>query len=775
MKKIIISLWAIVALISCKSDSKDLAVLQQGKSNFRIIYGEKTTDSLAQAIITFKNNLKIITGVDFPSFADIVGPQDQEILIGKSNRTSKYEKSLPLDRLGANGYYSGVKDQKWIIAGNTSTALVEALNDIITELGAAKHVESMTHFSQLKNLTIPGGTGKIFKPSFSYRQAINPYALNPEYRAFNQLNIDNQKDWGTWAYAMERIFPSESYFKSNPDFFATIGNKTTSNQINFSNPKMQESLEKNLEVWTMTKGRARYWSISPYPNHIVSEDALTAASIKETGSAAGALLKLVNAVAVKNKDRQHAIWLDGPYRIAPNSITPAPNVMIVLDTKDVDHSVSLAEGKSNEVFRKDLADWKKLTSNIAVVSHLTNEKNFMMPFPNLFSLQKSLQYLQQQSVEKIIFNGVSGPGSSMSDLKFYVASNLAWNANQHVDTLIWRYCDNTYGQAAKSMTGYIKALETAVSSSQSRLSAYGTPAEGFRSWLTPNNINQLYSYFNATTTLASNNSELKSKLDKDRLSLIYTQLEVAKSMGTKTFGYFMNIGALAQLVKQDNPLGKKGTENLANRKISWGVIQGMRDLLTQFVNDCDINAIRVIDDQGTTPAQFRDQILKYLDQKIQTHAGFKQGTISFNVSPDPYFGDGDQTMLNDGVLGIAESPVSNWIGLSGGDCEVSWTLGKDTTMSAVDVRFLQRTDVRAWLPQTVTCLVTTDGTTWTAVKTQSLPSSNAVSQLQTINFNFGKRSIRGVKIKTKSIAICPGDNNHAGSPAVVLLDEIVVR
>ncbi len=777
MKTILISLFVVLTIYSCTdSDSKGLTVVQQGKSNYRIIYAEKTTDSLAQAIVSFKSHFKLITGHDLVSFADIVGAQDEEILIGKSNRTKSFENSLPIEELGADGYYSGVKGKKWVIMGNTSTALANGLYDIINELGAAKHTESVTQFNQMKTLVIPGGKGKIVKPDFTYRQVINNHALNADYRAFNQINVDNQKDWGTWAYSMERIFPTEAYMKSNPDFFAQAGGKTVANQINLANPQMQVALEKNLEVWTMAKGRATYWSISPYPNHIVSEDDLSAAIIKETGSPAGALIKLVNAIADKNKARQHAVWLDGPYRKAPGSIVPAANVMIVLDTKDVDQSVSLADGQLNESFRTDLAAWKKITTNIAVVAHVTNEKKFLMPFPNLNTLQKSLKYLQQEGVHNIIFDGVSLAGSAMSDLKFYVAANLAWDVDQSVDSLIWKYCDNTYGPAAKSMSGYITALEKAASNSKTKLSAFGSPNDAFRSWLTPSNINQLYSYFNATTTMASNNSELKFKLDKDRLSLIYTQLEVAKSMGSKTFGYFMNIGALAaQLVKQDNPVGKSATNQLATRKLSWGPIQGMKDLLNQFVQECDVQAIRVIDDKGTTPAQYQEQVLKYLDQPIQTHLGFKQGAISFNVSPDPSFGDADQSMLNDGVLGILESPTSNWIAISGGEGEVTWDLGRDTVMGALDVRFLQNTALRAFLPQTVECLVSTDGKTYTSVKKTSLPISTTPALIQALNFSFAKRPIQSIKLKTSSKSTCPAENIYAGSPAVVLIDELVIR
>lgn len=771
MGKFFIVFIGIIFILSCSNNPSDLVVAEEGKSNYRIIYSEKANDSTLQAIETFKKNFKMSTGVDILSFSDIVAPQDEEILIGSSNRNKSYISSLPLNEV-ENGYYTGVKDKKWIILANSATALSQGLMDIIVRWGGIKINENITQYSLQRKLIIPSAP-RIFKPSFTYRQAITPNALNPDYRTWNFLTVDNQKDWGTWEYSMERIFPSESYFKSHPQYYATVNGKRIPDQVNFTYPGLQADLEKNLEVWTMAKGRADFWSISPYPNHIVSEDELSVKSINETGSASGALLQLVNDVAAKNKGRTYAIWLDGPYRKAPSNIKPANNVMLVLDTKDIDHAVSIGEGPVNESFRSDLKAWKALTDNIAVVSHVTNENRFMMPFPNMYALQKSLQYLHSEGIRKIIFNGVSAPGSSVPELKFYVASSLAWDVNQNVDSLIWKFCDNKYGEGGKAMFGYVQALEKAVQSSRSKLSAYGTPSDAFRSWLTPNNINQLYSYFNATTAMAYNNSELKTMMEINRLSLIYTQLEVAKSMGTKTYGFFMNIGALSELIRQEKSIRKDG-EIFSDKRPKWGTIQGMRDLLNQFVADCDRLAVRVVDRNGTTPAQFSDQILKYIGQQVQVHGAFKKGSYQFNISPDPYFADGDESLLNDGVLGIEENPKSTWVGLSGGEMEVTWSAGKDTLLKSVSTRFLQSPKFRAWMPTQVTCLVSKDGTTFKEVNSMSL-NTPSTSGVQNVNFNLGSQTLKAIKLKATGRKTCPMDQPFPGQPAAFVIDELIIQ
>jgi len=766
--------WSVLGLvfISCQQSPREIVIAEDRKSNYRIIFAEEAPDSLRTAIEILQNHLRLMTGADVKAYSDIVVPQAEEILVGKSKRMEKYLNKIPLADLGS-GYYEGVHDKKWIIMANSASAILSGIYDIVGRLGSVKVSQDLTQFTQVQRFT-RSSDPYIFKPTFSYRQAVTPLANNDQYRAFNQININNTDDWGTWAYSMERIFPATSYFSSKPQYFAEIQGKRLPAQVNFSDPRMKEDLTKNLEVWTMSKGLASYWSIGPYSNRIVSEDELTRKAIGETGSPSGALLQLVNEIAAENKSRTYAIWLDGPYRIAPDKIQPLNNVMVVLDTRDVDHAVSLGEGQTNETFRRDLAAWKRQTTNIAVVSHLTNEEKFMMPFPNLYALQRSLKYLDSEGVDKIIFVGNSFIGSAMPDLKFYVASNLAWNVDQPVDTLIKRYCDNKYGVAAASMYAYVRALETTLQSTKSRLYVNGSPSDGFRSWLQPTNINQLYSYFSATTSVTGNNPDLRDLVLLERLSLIYTQLEVAKSMGTNTYGYFMNIGALSQLIRQENTMRQeKATMDI--RKKDWGTIQGMRDLLDQFVNDCDRMSVRVVDAKGTTPAQYRTLVQKYIDQQIQTHFAFKRGTFTFNVSPDPYFADGAETILYDGVAGLAENPQTNWMGVSGGAFEVTWTNDKDTILKSLTTRFLQNTEVRAWLPTEVSCLVSADGTSFTEVNTVRFGPETLARAIRPVTFNLGNRKIKAIKLKASGLKTCPPDNIQSGLPAALVVDELEIR
>lgn len=775
MRCIVLIFIGLAIILSCKQSDKPLVISQNKSSRYRIIYGDKAPAELVKSIGEFKEHLKLITGAEIMALSDIVGKQTEEILIGKSNRSESISGSIPFDQLGNKGYYSGTMGSKWVITGNSTEAIKNGLYDILNRMGCTKLTDNLTQFVN-KPILIIDTKPVVHIPTFSYRQVINPHSQAADYRHWNQINIDNQNDWGTWGYSCEKILPSGSYLSSNPNYFAVVQGKTVSNQINFSNPVVLAAIEKNLDVWSMVKGRASYWSISPYENHIVSEDELTQKAIAETGSASGALLKMVNAIAEKNKNRTHAVWLDGQYRKAPTNLKLAENIMVVLDTKDVNNGSSLETGLINEPFRKDLAAWKALTRNIAVIAHVTNEVNFMMPYPCLNAWQQSMKYLKKEGVEKIILSGISGPGAPASNLNFYVTSQLAYNADQSVDSLIWKYCDNYYGRASRPMMGYFQALEKAVAAG-GNLTYDQTPGQSFKSWLSPNIINQLYSYFNTALPLTEGNSDIAQKVDRDRLALIYTQLDVARAMGTKTFGYFMNLGALrASLVRQDKSLAKANAEEefTGIKNAEFKPIQGMKDLLGQFVSKCDEYDIKVLDSKGNTPYTFSESINEYISQPVQLHSGFNKGNILLGSTPDFLYGGGDGTILNDGVLGLADYPYSNWLGLKGGTSELTWDLGKDTSVNNITLRFLQSKNNRGFLPQNVTISTSTDGTNFSDAGSKSIPAS-ATDKIESISFALGNKRIKAIKIKTTSLDTCPAENVNAGSNTVVLMDEMILR
>ncbi len=106
---------------------------------------------------------------------------------------------------------------------------------------------------------------------------------------------------------------------------------------------------------------------------------------------------------------------------------------------------------------------------------------------------------------------------------------------------------------------------------------------------------------------------------------------------------------------------------------------------------------------------------------------------------------------------------------------MTWDLGRDTMLTSVSVRFLQNPASRAWAPNTITCLVSTDRKSFTEVKNASIAVQGAGTQIITQAINFGRRSIRAIKIKTISKEVCPPDHVMSGDPAVVLLDEMVIR
>ena len=62
----------------------------------------------------------------------------------------------------------------------------------------------------------------------------------------------------------------------------------------------------------------------------------------------------------------------------------------------------------------------------------------------------------------------------------------------------------------------------------------------------------------------------------------------------KTYGYFMNIGALSQLVRAEQSK-MKSVEELIINKLNGGLLQAWKHLSINFVSDCNRLSVRAVD------------------------------------------------------------------------------------------------------------------------------------------------------------------------------------
>jgi len=133
--------------------------------------------------------------------------------------------------------------------------------------------------------------------------------------------------------------------------------------------------------------------------------------------------------------------------------------------------------------------------------------------------------------------------------------------------------------------------------------------------------------------------------------------------------------------------------------------------------------------------------------------------------------------LTDGILGDVSWRLGDWQGYSGDDLDATIDLGRPIAVQEIRVNFLQDQGPWIFLPTQVEYALSKNGADFQVMA--AIP--NAVSPEKTGAFirpfaaKVGKTEARYVRVRAKSIGVCPEWHAGRGRPAWLFVDEVMVN
>ncbi len=126
----------------------------------------------------------------------------------------------------------------------------------------------------------------------------------------------------------------------------------------------------------------------------------------------------------------------------------------------------------NEDILKDLKAWDRVTDKIFYWHYIINFGGYMLPFPDLYAVDKDIKELSNlSSVKGLFLQGSYGTyGGELANLRVWVFSKLLWDPTLDIDELIEEFCNYYYGKASDDVVQYIKTLHKFISQSDDKLS-----------------------------------------------------------------------------------------------------------------------------------------------------------------------------------------------------------------------------------------------------------------------------------------------------------------
>jgi hypothetical protein len=737
------------SLLGCQGQ---MMIAENQQSDFRIIIPVHPEPDEVKAAGELQQYFEKISGVSLPIMPDDREPAVHEIIIGKSCRLEQYKVKAAFKELEEDGFLILTKkEQLFIIGGSPEGTLNGVYTFLEKYLGCRFYSTGVMFIPKLKRVELPAIKDRQV-PVFSFREMYFPASRDPEYLAWHKLQVHDNGEWGMWVHTFDDLIPPKTYFSAHPEYFSEInGVRTPDGQLCLTNPDVFNVLTENLRKKMEEKPGALYWSVSQNDNYLACQCKKCKQASEELGGESSLLLQFVNRVAEMFPDKIISTLAYQYTRSAPKKVKPLPNVNIMLCSIECNRSIPIAQDPSSASFVKDIRDWTKLTGNILIWDYVVQFRNYISPFPNLMVLEPNLKFFADNGCRLMFQQGSGQAQSEFVELRSYLITKLLWDPELDAREIINDFLYGYYGAAAPYIKEYIDIMHEELKSSGDDLWIYGYPYSAIGSYLRPQLISLYKDQFDKAEQAVKESPEILDRVRCARLPLDFAIMDISLHKEDSVLSWFSDAN------------GRYETK------------QEMVNLLDTFVNRCNRMNVKMLNEQGTTPDDYRLMVKKYLLKNADRHLAIdKEVTLLTTFSPK--YEAGGANALTDGLRGIDDYHF-NWLGFEGEDLEAIIDLGEETAIREISADFLQDTQSWIFLPKLFTASYSTDGEQFTELGTDTniTPSNKSGAFIQTFTIPSLNIRARYIKVKAESLKTCPAWHIGSGKKSWIFTDEIVVK
>jgi len=388
------------------------------------------------------------------------------------------------------------------------------------------------------------GRSYRYNPPFAFRWSYyGETNRNPAFAAQLRTNTVSgpEKLGGITGYKLvghnvAYLVPPAIYGKEHPEYFALVNGRRLLElegggpQLCMTNPDVLEivvkatleAIEKNPDV--------KNFNIAQMDNGSYCTCEACAAIDAREESHAGATLAFVNAVAERIEKTHPEVYI-GTYayqytRKPPKTFGARDNVMIQLCSIECCdfHAINDPACALNQEFCKDMDGWKEKAKNIFIWHYNTNFRGYLLPFPNLRSIGKSVAYFANNNGRGVFMQAAgNGFSTELSDLRNYVMSRCLWKPGRDSWEEALDFCRMHYAESARPIIDYLTYYHDLVDKKGKHPTCFPTESS---LCLNAETVGQIGKYFEQALALAQSDV-VRSRVEKAALCAYRAKLSVA--------------------------------------------------------------------------------------------------------------------------------------------------------------------------------------------------------------------------------------------------------
>ncbi len=503
---------------------KTFVLVNNARSNYKIVISADAADIEKQSAAVLQDYIQKMSNCKIPVSAQNYSTSAQQIIIGRN----KIIPQKDINSLGGDGFIIKKINNSLILTGGNRKGTLYSVYTLLEDyLGCRMYTSKDIHIPHNNIVSLPASLNRKEVPSFAYRTTFFADAVNKDYCDFHKMNT-YAEGFGLWVHSFEVLVPKDKYFQTHPEYFALVNGKRTADQLCLTNAAVLNVVIENLQNLMKEKPGLKYWSVSQNDNSNFCECSNCKRLNGEQGGYQGSLLPFVNNVAKHFPDKTITTLAYRNTERPPNTIKPAPNVLIMLCTTYDERRVPYYKQVFKD-FDNNFKKWSAITSKLFIWDYIVQFANSLSPFPNLYAMQPDVIYFGSKNVSDIFLEGIGDFPGELSELRTYMVSRLLWNKNVDMQATMNEFINGYYGQTGgRYVSSYINLLDKNAALKPVGLRGGGTPLDAMNAYLSPEDIKTYKSIFsNALTATAG--TVYNARVMKEYLPVLYAELEINKA------------------------------------------------------------------------------------------------------------------------------------------------------------------------------------------------------------------------------------------------------
>jgi len=738
-------LWGLTA---CTGNAQEIVLAKNGRSDYKIVIPKNPSAIEQHAAAVLQGYIQRVSGAELQVVKEEKGDNSRSIYIGHTTKGNE------AGRLGDGGSIFRTDDKDLVFSGGGKGLIYGVYAFIEEYLGCKKLNSEPALIAPQKKIKISSHIYDEHKPQFVYREVYYPASHDTEYQEWHQLQ---QLDYmgGIWGHSFNKLVPAQTYFAGHPEYYSQVNGKRVPSQLCLNNEDVFNIVVNELKKRMAKDPDASYWSISPNDDGGYCQCDKCKATDNLYGGPSGSLIKFVNRVAAVFPNQKFTTLAYGYAHKAPRNLKPADNVYVFISDIDAYRDKPLSVEGSALAFRTDLKAWSSVTANLFIWDYIVEFTNYLAPFPNLQTLGANIHFLKSCGVKGIFEQGSGDTYGEWAELRSYVTAKLLEDDKADPRQLISSFLQDYYGDAGRYLQQYIDLQQDNLIASNHKLDIYGNPINEWKSYLSPEFMDQYNALFDNAAAAVAGDSTLLGRINRARLPLEYTALQMARLYGIEKNGF---------IIKDKNG--------------NWGVSRKFADRLTRFVSDCKKAGVTELAEAGLRPDQYQEEWNRiFAEPVIPTKALGAPVSLQYPFAPE-YPAKGNLT-LTDGNCGYTDFSY-NYLCFYGVPMVANIDLGKTIAVNKVIMHFLD--DPRHWIfkPVKITVEVSSDGAHYHTISSPITPANNeddtlSVKEYTILNKAHLAEQIRYVRVTANNLPKLPSWRYREGKRPMIACDEIYVQ